>query len=143
MDSVPAFDVTRAIRSWVSAISRRIPVQSPRLNHAGWAIICIVVCSFIVTFVYLRFEQKEYAEAVSKMDYQLCQSSNKQTPRNCSIQATQTNKLMDSGLSTDVLSAAGAVLLIWMALGALGAIAFMSVRLIRKVYRTGILSIRT
>ena len=118
-------------------------MQSLRLNHAGWAIICVIVCSFVGTLAYLRFEQKNYAEAVSKMDYQLCQSINAEIPRNCSIQATQTNKLMDSGLSTDVLSAAGAVLLIWLALGALGAIAFMSVRLIRKVFRIGILSIRT
>lgn len=118
-------------------------MQSLRLNHAGWVFICVIVCSFVGTLAYLRFEQKNYAEAVSRMDYQLCQSINVEMPRNCSIQATQTNKLMDSGLSADVLSAAGAVLLIWLALGGLGAIALMSVRLIRKVLRTGILSIRT
>src|SRR5262249_37285843 len=50
-------------------------MSSFRPTRSAWVIVCILTCTIVVLTGYLRWNDTNYAESVSSMDWQLCQDS--------------------------------------------------------------------
>ena len=99
-----------------------------QLSRPGWAIlVTTMMCSLGAVGAFLRFQDMNYATAVSDMSDRLCQDSNAvDSGRSCRAKASRTYNVMDPGARTVLVPATLGFALLWAIFGLLaGALVFV------------------
>ena len=98
-------------------------VPALQLSRPGWAIVLVttMMCSLAAAGAFLRFQDVNYAAAVSDMSY-LCQDPKAvDKGRSCRAEASHTYNVMDPGVRTVLAPATLGVALLWAIFGVLAA----------------------
>ena len=104
-----------------------------RLGSVSWMIGCIFACSFIAVAASVRLNDMNYAEAVSRIDYQLCHANAADKSADCAANAKVTYSLIDPGIKRALGSAAVGILLVFMVSGLASVTIVVTARMVRSL----------